>query len=277
MTGSQTSSRGLEFGVYPLSAAGTPDGLAVGPADDFDLVAVVLADLGADVVPRTYLVDTEPGGEQAVLNLAERYRSHGLLGHATLGCLRESSFDLGRWDTLVRTIVRQFGADLRSLQVTNEPNLSFMDGSRPFVIDALVRGVLAAKDEARRLNLPMDIGFGSVPQSAVTMPTFWDDLAARGGSAFIDSVDFVGHNFYVDVFEEPLDLEAIERRVRRCSRDLREPTLRESVFPPRFRSASPRTGGRPGPIPSSSSHEPNNDSPRSSPRSSGPCTASRSR
>ena len=77
--------RPLEFGIYPLSVAGTPHGLAVGPPDDDERIAVALADLGTDVVPRTYLVDIEPGGEDAVVGLAERYRARGLLGHVTLG------------------------------------------------------------------------------------------------------------------------------------------------------------------------------------------------
>ena len=156
--------RTLQFGIYPLSAAGSPEGLAIGPPDDYEQIRVALEDLGDQVVPRTYLVDIEPGGEQAVLTLAERYRAAGLLGDVTMGCLRDSGFELNRWLALVRTVVRRYGAELRSLQITNEPNLTFMDGAKPYVLDALVHGVLAAKSEALRLGLDLDVGFGSVPQ-----------------------------------------------------------------------------------------------------------------
>src|SRR5262252_325735 len=113
--------RKLEFAIYPLGVAGTPHGLATGPADDFDRIRAALRDLGG-LAARTYLVDMEPGGEDAVLALADRYREHGLLGHATLGCLRDN-FDAGRWTELVRAVVARHGDRLQSLQITNEPNL----------------------------------------------------------------------------------------------------------------------------------------------------------
>jgi hypothetical protein len=210
----------LEFGVYPLGVAGTPHGLAEGPRDDYGRIRAALADLG-DVVARVYLVDMEPGGEDAVLGLAERYRDAGLLGHVTLGCLRDRGFDLDRWIQLVRTVVGRFGDQLQSLQLTNEPNLSFMDGSKPYVLDALVTGVITAKDEARRRGLHLDVGFGSVPESPVAVPGFWEDLATAGGPTFVDAVDFVGHNFYVDVFEDPVELAMVPDRVEHVLRELR--------------------------------------------------------
>src|SRR4051795_2187533 len=135
--------RALEFGIYPLGVAGTPEGLAIGPPDDHAAIRACLAELGGRAVARTYLVDMEPGGEDAVLALADRYHDAGLLGHVTLGCLRDHDFSIDRWTTLVREVIGRHGRQLRSVQITNEPNLSFMDGSKPFVLDALVHGVLA--------------------------------------------------------------------------------------------------------------------------------------
>jgi hypothetical protein len=221
----------LEFGIYPLGVAGTPEGLAVGPPDDHDRIRAALADIGGGVAPRTYLVDMEPGGEDAVLALADRYCDAGLFGHVTLGCLRERDFAVDRWTELVRTIVARHGRQLRSLQITNEPNLSFMDGSRPYVLEALVAGVLAAHDEADHAGLTLDIGFGSVPQSPVSLPSFWSDLARAGGAAFVDAVAFVGHNFYVDVFEEPVPVELVPGRVEQVLHDLRRRDLPLAGFP----------------------------------------------
>jgi hypothetical protein len=213
--------RRLEFGIYPLGVAGTPHGLAVGPPDHYERVRAALAGLGPQVAPRTYLVDMDPGGEDAVLALADRYRAAGLIGHVTIGCLRDHSFDVGRWTELVRVVVARHGDRLQSLQITNEPNLSFMDGSKPFVIEALTAGVVAAKAEVRRRGLTVDIGFGSVPAGPAAVSTFWPDIASAGGSAFIDALDFVGHNFYVDVFEDPVELAMLPKRVETTLRDLR--------------------------------------------------------
>ena len=221
----------FEFGIYPLSAAGTPQGLAVGPPDDYERIHAALSDLGGRVVPRTYLVDMDPGGENSVFALADRYQEAGVLGHVTLGCLR-NTFDQGRWSELVRTVVRRYGSELRSLQITNEPNLSFMDGSKPYVLDALVHGVIAAKHEARDRGLDLDVGFGSVPQSPAALPTFWTELADVGGAAFLNAVDFVGHNFYVDVFEDPIELAIIPARVEQVLRDLRGRDLDSARLPP---------------------------------------------
>jgi hypothetical protein len=80
-----TGKGGLEFGVHPLGVAGTPYGLAVGPPDNYERVGAALADLGGGVAAPTYLVDVEPGGEEAVLALADRYRDAGLLAHARSG------------------------------------------------------------------------------------------------------------------------------------------------------------------------------------------------
>ena len=106
-----------------------------------------------------------------------------------------------------------------------------MDGAKPYVLDALVHGVVAAKDEVRRHGVEIDVGFGSVPRSPVALPCFWDDLAAAAGPAFAGSVDFVGHNFYVDVFEEPVELTAIPGRVEELLRDLRLRDLATAGIP----------------------------------------------
>jgi hypothetical protein len=222
----------LTFGIYPFGVAGTPTGLAMGPPDDYDRVHTALDDLGLHRATRTYLVDTDAGGADAVFRAADRYRDAGLLHHVTLGSLRDTGFELNRWIQLVRAVVSRYGDGLRSLQITNEPNLSFMDGSKPYVLEALTRGVIAAKDEIRRRNLDVDVGFGSVPDSPAALPAFWADLAAVTGPRFAESLDFVGHNFYVDVFEEPLAVTQVSDRVEQLLRALRDDKLATAGIAP---------------------------------------------
>jgi len=107
-----------------------------------------------------------------------------------------------------------------------------MEGSKPYILKALVEGVVAAKRETLERNLQIKIGFGSVPESPAAVPQFWENLSKAGGNTFIDSVDFVGHNFYVDVFEEqPLDLKEISTSVERTLRNLREKDLVTAGIP----------------------------------------------
>src|SRR5262249_46221099 len=107
----------------------------------------------------------------------------------------DTGFELDGWTALVREVVRRHGDRLASVQITNEPNLSFMDGSKPYVLDALVDGVLAAKDEVRRLGLTIDVGVGSVPQSDVALPACGGGPGRGGGPAFGRACAFVGHHF----------------------------------------------------------------------------------
>lgn len=69
---------------------------------------------------------------------------------------------------------------------------------------------------------------------AITMLTldFWGNLAKAASQDFVASVDFVGHNFYVDVFEDqPLDLKGITLSVERTLRNFREKDLVTAGIP----------------------------------------------
>jgi hypothetical protein len=118
----------VELAVYPLGVAGTPHGLAAGPPDDYARIRAALHDLG-DIPARVYLVDTGPGGEDAVLRLAQRCRIEGILDHVVVGCMLDA-YESDRWTELIRTLVIRHGDTRRSLQIANAPNLSLMDGSR---------------------------------------------------------------------------------------------------------------------------------------------------
>ncbi|MBN7773253.1 hypothetical protein [Clostridium aminobutyricum] len=224
--------KGLTFGIYPLSAAGTPAGLAVGPDDNYEKIQSAIKNLGGlkKLYPRVYLIYTKEW-EAKMLSLAERYYSAGLLADLTLGCgdwttHQETEIELQNWLEFIRKIVNRYGKYLTSLQITNEPNLSFMEGSKPYIMQALVEGVITAKKESRNQGIPLKIGFGSVPDGPVSVPHFWENLAEEGGEEFSNSVDFVGHNFYTDVFEDkPLSSAEITKFVEETLRDLRERNL----------------------------------------------------
>jgi hypothetical protein len=232
-------SSGLTFGIYPLSVAGTPFGLAAGPEDNYEKIQVALEDLRGEckkLFPRNYLIYT-PEWESKMFSNADRFLATGLLGDLVLGCGdwthdQEQSIDIDRWLGFIRKVISQYGSHLASLQITNEPNLSFMEGSKPYILKALVEGVITAKEETWERNLPIKVGFGSVPESPVAVPHFWENLAQFGGNTFINSVDFVGHNFYVDVFDERLlSLEEIPVAVERILRNLREIDLIRAGIP----------------------------------------------
>ena len=75
------TSTGLTFGIYPLSAAGTPFGLAVGPEDNYGKIQLVLRDRKGEskkLFPRNYLIYTKEW-EEKMLSNADRYLAYGFL------------------------------------------------------------------------------------------------------------------------------------------------------------------------------------------------------
>ncbi|MVX64666.1 hypothetical protein GKZ28_13285 [Clostridium chromiireducens] len=230
---------GLTFGIYPLSVAGTPFGLAVGPEDNYEKIELALRDLRGEskkLVTRNYLIYTKEW-ELKMLSNADYYRDNGLLGDLVIGCgdwtqQKEIEIEFENWLGFIRKVIDRYGSYLASIQITNEPNLSFMEGSKPYIMNALVEGVITAKKEAQKRNLQIKIGFGSVPEGPAAVDSFWENLAKAGGKTLSDSVDFVGHNFYVDVFEDkPLDLNEIPTAVENILRNLREKNLITAGIP----------------------------------------------
>ena len=218
---------GLVFGIYPLSPAGTPTGLATGPADNDEKIHLALQDLRGTkkLIPRVYLIYTKQW-EAKMFALAERYQNSGLLGDLVIGCgdwtdMDDETADMSRWLEFIRTIISRYGSSLSSLQITNEPNLTFMEGSKAYIMQALTEGIIAARHEIDNGKLTVKLGFGSVPESPMSVPQFWSNLARIDGQ-FQRCVDFVGHNFYVDVFTEgTLSYEEITSSVETLLRDLR--------------------------------------------------------
>src|SRR5262249_6278458 len=155
-----------------------------------------------------YMVFAGPSSENGNYARGDMLLEHGLMGDLVIGSMQETDFRMEEWLAFVRQVIARYGSVMRSLQITNEPNLSFMEGARAYTQQALIHGVLAAREEANKLGLSLPIGIGSVPDSPVAVPQFWDQLGEHGGDTFVSCLDFVGHNFYVDVFEEePLELE----------------------------------------------------------------------
>ena len=103
----------------------------------------------------------------------------------------------------VRSRVRQLGPDplVTSLQITNEANVAgapaAADGAYRGARLALVRGVVAAKDETRRGGFEhLRIGFNWADEGARSARSFWRSLRRQADPRFQRSVDWVGLDSY---------------------------------------------------------------------------------
>ncbi|MEU9337268.1 hypothetical protein AB0D49_29595 [Streptomyces sp. NPDC048290] len=114
---------------------------------------------------------------------------------------REPTGELRGWREFVREAVRSAGPELASVQICEEPNADLppVDGSTPNVLNALVEGVVEAKREASALGRGVAVGFNAVP-TFDPADTFWSDLGALADDRFRRSLDYVGLDFFPDVF-----------------------------------------------------------------------------
>jgi hypothetical protein len=118
--------------------------------------------------------------------------------------------DTGAWVRYVRRVVRAFGPLPRvtALQITNEANLASSpntsDGAFRRAVPALVEGVVAAKDEARRRGFPrLSIGFNFAWRFGDGDARFWRALGRRGGARLRRAADWVGVDLYPGTFVPP--------------------------------------------------------------------------
>lgn len=209
---------GLRFGMYPGGVAGQlgPTPAAPKPDDPAKQLAA-LADLrparGPFVVHlyRSYLSDANDAREEKeARRLVRRYTGAGYLVEFVVRYRRDD--DVPGYTRFLRGVVDRFGSNRRvvGLQVANEVNFTVSpdssDGAYAGARDALIQGVIAAKDQARRRGYDqLEIGFNWVyrldPQ---TEQTFWGHLRDHGGPRFVGSLDWVGLDAYPGTFFPPV-------------------------------------------------------------------------
>ena len=119
--------------------------------------------------------------------------------------------DVPNYVAFVREMVRRLGPNPRvvGIQVTNEANNNTApdasDGSFEGVREALVKGVIAAKDEARKNGFGgLHVGFNWFYRLGPDHEhDFWSSLKQLGGKPFADAVDWVGLDAYPGTFFPP--------------------------------------------------------------------------
>ncbi len=118
------------------------------------------------------------------------------------------------WARFVRRAVRRLGRQpaVVAFTITNEANLPISpntsDGAYDGVIPALVRGVVAADRQLRRIGRPgVPVGFSVmwrwIPADDVE---FWEQVGARATPRFRRALDYVGLQVYPGLVWPPLPL-----------------------------------------------------------------------
>jgi hypothetical protein len=197
------------FGIYPGGAAGGDQGLLTGPPDSPVEIEAALADLQGDAAPfvvRCYDSFQDPGSPYAAFPCAPpdypRYAIHGIRPMELVLQFRSTSGNVDGYLDFVRQRVAQHADLLYAVQITEEANFTdgptVIDGPYPNVCLALMEGVQAAERTLLTLGrADVKVGFNSTPTFGPSAE-FWKRVA--GGEDFVGSLDYVGLDFFPDVF-----------------------------------------------------------------------------
>ncbi|MFI2367613.1 hypothetical protein [Streptomyces sp. NPDC018833] len=226
----------LHFGIYPGGILGDDQGIVRPVRPDLpDRITEALDALQGDtptLLVRAYhpfaatVAPLEPPTPADPATYLQRGRKLDLVLP-----FREPSGELDGWLEFVREAVRTSGPHLASVQICEEPNadLPVLDGSTPNVLNALVQGVIAAKQEARALGHSLAVGFNAVP-TFNPADTFWSELGALTDARFRQSLDYVGLDFFPDVFR-PIPAEQLAEAVTAVLSGFRRTDLRKADIP----------------------------------------------
>lgn len=207
-----TSHEGLLFGIYPGGVVGDDTGeLALGPPDDPERVTVALRQLQGrpdrPFLVRAYIAFDDGSRlgvphDTAAPADAARYAVEGR-SLDLVAQYQSPSGNVAGYCAFLRELIDQYGAVTSTLQVTEEPNVAgnpTLDGFYPAVTEAIVAGVSAAKTHARQLgHHHLRVGFNTTPLFGPSA-SFVRDLVRQGGPEFLADLDYVGLDFFPDVF-----------------------------------------------------------------------------
>jgi hypothetical protein len=130
-------------------------------------------------------------------------------------CYRSTAYNQRDWTTTIKKVIHQYGAHLCSIQIAEEPNLKDAfagDGSFENIDKALHDGILAAKQQVDKLGHRIKVGFNTV-LSFNPADNFWNTVGSDRYKLFREAVDYVGLDFFPDVFR-PVPVEVFPENLK---------------------------------------------------------------
>lgn len=204
-----TAPEALTFGIYPGSAVG--DTGPAGPPDQPDQISQALSQLqgapGRPFIVRAYEVHADRGdtARPAIPQAPAGYARYLGSGRSLdlVAQYHSRSGDIDGYCAFIEQLIDRHGEHTATLQVGEEPNVTgnpLLDGGYPRVTEALIAGVRTAKDKARRSGLRgLRVGCNSSPLLGPD-GAFFTGLARAGGERFTADLDYIGLDFFPDVF-----------------------------------------------------------------------------
>jgi hypothetical protein len=231
----------LVFGIYPGGAAGGDSGLLSGPPDDPLLIRQRVGELrglSRLFVVRCYDSFQDPDSLFLSNPCAPANYSQYATSQTPMELVlqfRSASGDIPGYLDFLRARIERHAPNLYAVQITEEANFTdgpnVIDGPYPNVRRALVEGVISAKRILTGLGHPeVKVGFNATPTFGPSAE-FWPSLRA-GGAAFVEALDYVGLDFFPDVFRPAGDIAGAVTGVLEAMRDQ---WLADAGIPPSVR------------------------------------------
>ena len=161
---------------------------------------------------RLFMSDGRAGIDRFA-ELAEQYRREGFEVESQIRYhpAPEQEGDMAAWEAFVREATATLGRNpaVVALTITNEVNLPISsntsDGAYAGALDAIVRGVVAAREELDALgrsdvDLGLSYAYRWLPDQDIA---FWDGIGARATPEFRAALDHVGVQLYPGLFWPP--------------------------------------------------------------------------
>ena len=211
----------MEFGIYP------GNGLLQGAPDNPAAIQAALDELQGDAptfLVRAYL---HYKGERKTANHTplqpQQYAVRGRKLDLVL-CYQTHDTNMDNWRAFIEHTVDEYGEYLGALQITEETNVAGhgMDGDYPAAKQALITGIIAAKNALRSRGLHAAVGFNATPMFAPD--TYWHELGAQATPDFLAALDYVGLDFFPDVFR-PIPADQLEQTIEFVIQSLRKRDL----------------------------------------------------
>lgn len=209
----------LIFGAYPGGAAGADNGLLTGPPDDPGSIRERLDELQGDSCPfvvRCYDSFQDPGSRFSAHPSNPRdYTQYAVPHRRPLELViqyRSASGNVAGYLDFLRSLIERHHGLLYAVQIAEEPNFSdgpdVIDGPYPDVLRAVAEGVVRAKETLRHLGRPeVLVGLNSTPTFGPAA-AFWRGLTDRH-PRFLECLDYVGLDFFPDVFRPARDIDEV--------------------------------------------------------------------
>ena len=200
----------MKFGVYVGSVAGTENDLAVGKPDNPNAIHDALEKLeqsGNSLIIRGYIHYLGNGktGNEAPDNIIQYATTTRKIDLVL--CYRSPKYDQRDWTNSIRNVIQKYGDHLHSFQIAEEPNLKDVfsgDGSFDDIYNALRDGVLTAKEEVSKRKNRIEVGFNAA-MSFNPNDNFWNFIGSDDCKLLRDAIDYIGLDFFPDVFRPLLE------------------------------------------------------------------------